>query len=331
MVKHSRRRFVSLAAVAAALAVVAQAAGAEGYPSRPITFIVPTAAGGPQDVVARIVAERMQRSLGQSIIIENVPGATGTIGTGHVARATPDGYTLAFSVSFATHVVNPAIFSLPYDVINDFEPVARVAQNPQLILAKASMPANDLKELIVWLKANPDKATLGHIGPGSPAHVAGILLQKQSGTRFRFVTYRGAGQAIQDLIAGHIDLMIIAPAIALEAARAGKIKAYAVTAKTPLSMAPDIPTVDDAGLAGLYTAPWYALWAPKGTPRDVIAKLNAAVVDTLADPAVRLRLGKLALEIPPREQLTPEALAAFHKAEIDKWWPLIKEAGIKVK
>src|SRR5262245_2111147 len=219
MIKHSRRRFVSLAAAAAALAVVAQAAGAEGYPSRPIMFIVPTAAGGPQDVVARIVAERMQGSLGQPIIIENVPGATGTIGIGNVARATPDGYTLAFSVSFSTHVVNPAIFSLPYDVINDFEPVARAAPTPQLIVAKASMPANNLKELIAWLKANPDKATLGHIGPGSPAHVAGILLQKQSGTRFRFVTYRGAGQAIQDLIAGHIDLMITAPTIALEEAR----------------------------------------------------------------------------------------------------------------
>ena len=282
-------------------------------------------------MVARIVAERMRSSLGQTVIIENVTGANGKLGTGRVARATPDGYTLAFGVSFSTHVVNGAIYALPYDVINDFEPVALVADAPQLILAKKAMPANDLKELIAWLKANPDKASLGHTGAGSPAHVAGILFQKQTGTRFQFVPYRGAGPAMQDLIAGHIDLMFVDADIALAHVRAGSIKAYAVTAKNRLAAAPDIPTVDEAGLPGFYVSPWFAFWAPKGTPKDVIAKLNAAVVDALADTAVRQRLADLGQEIFPREQQTPEALGAFHKAEIEKWWPIIKEASIKVE
>jgi tripartite-type tricarboxylate transporter receptor subunit TctC len=331
MIKLPRRRFLQLAAGAAALPAVARTASAQAYPSRPITIIMPTGAGGPPDVVARIVVERMRRSLGQAVIIENVPGANGTLGIGRVARAKPDGYTLAFSNSFSTHVVNAAIYALPYDVINDFEPIALVTNGSQLIVARKALPANDLKGLIAWLSANPDKVSLGHTGPGSPAEVASIFFQQQTGTHLQFVTYRSAGQAVQDLIAGHIDLMITSPTIALAPVQAGSIKAYAVTARNRLTMAPDIPTVDEAGLPGLYTSIWYALWGPKGTPRDVIAKLNAAVMDALADPTVGKRLAELALEIFPREQQTPEALGAFQKDEVERWWSVLKEAGIKAQ
>ena len=308
--------------------MLSRIASAQAYPSRPITVIVPGAAGAPSDVVARILIERMRASLGQAIIIDNVPGANGTLGIGRVARAKPDGYTLAFSASFATHVVNGAIYALPYDVVGDFTPVALVADNPQLILAKKAMPARDLKELIGWLKANPDKASLGQTGPGSPAHVTGTCSRSRRHA-FQFANYRSVAQAMSDLIAGHIDLMIFAT-IALEHARAGSIKAYAVTAKNRLAMAPEIPTADEAGLPGFYASPWFALWAPKDTPRDVVDRLDGAVVDALADAAVRTRLTDLGYEIVPREQQTPEALAAFQKAEIEKWWPIIKEAGIKV-
>ena len=263
MSKLPRRQFLQLAAGAAAVAGFARLAGAQAYPSRPITVVVPTGAGGPQDVIARILIEGMRPSLGQPLIIDNVPGAAGSLGTGRVARAKPDGYTLGFSVSFSTHVLNAAIYALPYDVIADFAPIALVADSPQIILARKTMPANDLMGLIAWLKANPGKASLGHIGPGSPAHLAGVLFQKQTGTEFQFVTYRSAGQAMQDMIAGHIDLMCVAPNISLQHVRAGSIKAYAVMAKRRLQAAPDIPTVDEAGLPGFYASPWYALWAPK--------------------------------------------------------------------
>ena len=258
-------------------------------------------------------------------------GANGNLGIGRVARAKPDGYTLAFSVSSSTHVFNGAIYALTYDVVNDFAPVALIADSPILILAKKAVPASDLKGLIVWLKANPNKASLGQTGPGSPAHLAGILFQKQTGARFQFANYRSVGQAMQDLIGGHIDLMFVAPNIALEQVRAGSIKAYAVTAKKRLAMTPDIPTVDEAGLPNFYSSVWYAFWGPKGTPRDVIERLNAAVVGTLADTAVRARFADLGQGIFPREQQTPEALAAQQKSEIEKWWPIIKEAGIKAE
>jgi tripartite-type tricarboxylate transporter receptor subunit TctC len=331
MTNLPRRQFLHLAVGAAAIPVVSRVASAQAYPSRPITVIVPSGPGGPQDVVARIVSERMRVSLGQPLIIDNVPGATGMLGIGRVARAAPDGYMVAFSGSFVTHVVHAAIRTLPYDVVNDFEPVALVVDSPQLIIAKKSIPVDDLTGLIGWLKHNPDKASLGQTGPGSPAHVAGILFQKQTGARFQFANYRSAGQAMQDLIAGHIDLMFTAPTIALGALQAGSIKAYAVTAANRLAMAPDVPTVDEAGLPGFYASPWNAIWVPKGTPRDVIARLNTAAVDALADPAVRKRLAELGNQIFPRQRQTPEALRAFQREEIERWWPILKEAGIKVE
>jgi tripartite-type tricarboxylate transporter receptor subunit TctC len=270
----------------------------------------------------------MRASLGQTVVIENVTGAGGSIGTGRVARAAPDGYTLVIGI-WTTHVVNGAIYALQYDVLNDFEPVALLANNPQVIVAKKSMPANDLKGLIAWLKLNPDKASAGTAGVASPQHVLGVFFQSATGTRFQFVHYRGGGPATQDLVAGQIDLIIGDQVTSLPQIRSGNIKAYAVTNKNRLTAAPDIPTVDEAGLPGFYTTVWNAIWAPKGTPKNVIMKLNAAVVGELADSAIRRRLADLGQQIVPRDQQTPEALAAFHRAEIEKWWPIIKGANIK--
>ena len=329
MTRLPRRQFLRLAASAAAVPAVTKIALAQPYPSRPITVIVPTGAGGPQDVIARVVTDHMRGTLGQPLVIENVPGANGTLGIGRVARAKPDGYTLAFSVSSATHVLNPAFYALPYDVIDDFDPVGMITRDAgQVVVVKRAMPASDLKELIAWMRANPGKATLGHTGPGSPAHVAGILFQKQTGTSLQDVPYRNAGQAMQDVIAGHVDMMFTSPSIALAPFQAGSIKAYAVLARNRLAAAPEIPTSDEAGLPGFHTGSWHACWAPKGTPPDVISKLHGAVVKALADPTVRKRLTDLGLLIVPREQQTPEALAALQRAEIGKWWPLLKEAGI---
>ncbi len=302
---------------------------AQPHPSRPITIIVPFAAGGPTDVIARTMAQHMRTSLGQNVIVENVAGANGNIGVGRVARAAPDGYTISIG-HWSTHVVNGAVYPLPYDLLKDFEPISLIATNSYLIVAKNAVPANDLKSFIAWLKANPDKASEGTAGPGSPQHVSGVFFQNATGTRFQFVPYRGAAPAMQDLLAGQIDMIIDDPTNSLPQVRAGKIKAFAVTARSRLAAAPDIPTVDEAGLPGFYFSRWHALWAPRGTPKDVIAKLNTAVVGALADPAVRSRLADLGQEIFPREQQTPQALGAYHKAEIEKWWPMIKAAGIKV-
>ncbi len=311
-----------------ALACVSTDSGAQVYPSRPITMVAPFAAGAPADTVGRVVAERMQASLGQPVIVENVSGAAGSLGAGRVARAAADGYTISIG-NFSSHVLTGAIYTLQYDVLKDFEPVALLASNPQLIISKNAIPANDLKGLIAWLKANPDKASAGTGGVGGVSHVAGVFFQKETGTRFQFVPYRGTNLAQQDLIGGHIDLLFDQAVTALPNVRAGKIRAYAVTAKTRLDSAPDIPTVDEAGLPGFYMSVWNALWVPKGTPKEIIAKLNTAAVDSMADPAVRKRLSELGLDIPPRDQQTPEALGAFHKAEIEKWWPIIKAANIK--
>jgi len=324
-------RTTALASLAiAAVLATAPDTRADTFPSRPITIVVPFPAGGPTDTVARILAEPMRVALGQAIIIENVTGAAGTIGTGNVARAAPTGYTL--SVGFlGTHVLNGALYKLPYDVLQDFEPIALLASNPQLIVAKRAMPAKDLRELIDWLKANPDKASQGTAGVGSPAHVSGAFFQSATGTRFAFVPYRGAAPAMQDLIGGQVDLMFDQASNSLPHVRNGKIKVYAVTANTRLAAAPEIPTVDEAGVPGFYASVWTGMWAPKGTPRDVIGKLNTAVVNALADPRVRRRFTDLGQEIPPRDQQSPEALHAFQKAEIDKWWPIIKAAGIKAE
>jgi len=326
----ARRRFLLLAVGSTAIPVVSRIAAAQAFPSQPLTIVVTTGAGGPSDLIARVVAESMRATLGRPVIIENA-GGIGTVGMDRVARAKPDGHTLVFSVSFSTHVVHGAIHKLPYDVINDFKPVALVTESPQMILAKKALPANDLKGLIDWLKANPDRASLGQTGPGSPAHVTGLLFQKLTGTRFLFANYRSAGQAMQDLIAGHIDLMFVAPNIALEHVRAGSIKVFAVTDKIRLTAAPDVPTVDEAGLPGFYAAPWQAFWAPGGTPSEVIAILNTAVMDALADERVRKRLGDLGLTIVQRERQTPEALGTFQRAEIERWWPILREAGIKAE
>jgi tripartite-type tricarboxylate transporter receptor subunit TctC len=325
-----RRRFLHLAAGAAALPAVSRIARAQTYPTRPITMIVPFPPGGLADVIGRIAAEGMRASLGQSIIIENVGGANGSVGTGRVARTAPDGYTLVLGI-WNTHVGNAATYALQYDVVKDFEPIALLADAPLLLVAKKAIPANDLKELIAWLKANPDKASMGTVGAGSPGHLLGLLLQQETGTRFGLVAYRGAAPQTQDLVAGQIDMGFANPATALPHVQAGSIKAFAVTAKNRLAVAPDIPSADEAGLPGLYFSLWAGLFAPRGTPSDIIGKLNSAAVNTLGDPILRQKLAEQGFEIPPRERQTPEALAAYQKAEIDKWWPIIKAANIKAE
>jgi tripartite-type tricarboxylate transporter receptor subunit TctC len=328
MKRLGRRQFLHLTASAAALPALSRIARAQAYPSRPITMVVAFAAGGAQDVVARILAEPMRASLGQPVIIENVAGANGTIGVGRIARAPPDGYTLGIG-SWSTHVANGAAYALPYDVLNDFEPVSLLVDGPLLITAKKTIPAGNLQEFIAWLRANPGKAAQGHSGLGGMAHVAGLLLQKETGTSFQSVPYRGGAPAVQDLLAGHIDFTMGPASDTLPQIRLGSIKAFAVAAKRRLAAAPNIPTVDEAGLPGLHLSVWVGLWVPKRTPKDIIVKLNAAVVDALAEPTARQRLGELAQEIFPRDQQTPQALGTLQKAEIEKWWPIIKAANIK--
>jgi tripartite-type tricarboxylate transporter receptor subunit TctC len=325
-----RRSFLRLAAGAAVLPAVSLQARAQAYPARPITFVVPFAAGGPVDAIARIMAESMRALLGQAIVIENVVGAGGSIGTARVARAAPDGYTIAIG-NWGTHVVNGAIYTLPYDLLKDFEPVAALPLEPLMVDANRNVAANDLRELIAWLKANPGKASAATSGVGGPSHVAGLLFQNQTGTRFQLVPYRGGGPAMQDLVAGQVDLMLMGPSLALPQRRGGKIKIYAVTAKTRSTAAPEIPTVDEAGLPGFHVSVWHGLWAPKGTPKDIVERINAAAVAAQADAATRRRLLDLGLEIPPPEQQTPDALGALQRSEIERWWPIVKAANIKAE
>ena len=306
------------------------AAPAQVYPSRPITMVVPFAAGGPVDTVARILSEPMRATLGQSIIVENVTGAAGSIGVGRVARAAPDGYTLSIG-HWSTHVVNGAIYPLPYDLLRDLEPIVLLPSNPMIVVSKSAVPAKNLNEFVGWIKANEGKVSAGTAGAGSATHVAGVYFQNVTGTRFQFVPYRGTGPALQDLVAGQIDFIVDQASNSLQHVRDGKIRAYAVTASARLPSAPDIPTVAEAGLPSLDISVWYGLWAPKGTPKEIIAKLNAAAVQALSEPAVRQRFAELGLDMPPRDRLTPEALAAYQKAEIEKWWPVIKEANIKTE
>jgi tripartite-type tricarboxylate transporter receptor subunit TctC len=319
-----------LGAYIAALAL-AGSAQAQVYPSRPVTLVAPFAAGGATDTLARVVAEGMKTSLGQPVIVEDITGAAGSIAVGKVARAPEDGYTLVLG-NWATYVVNGAVFPLHYDLLNDFAPVSLVATQPLVIIANKNFPANNLNGLLAWLKANPGKATMGTAGVGSATHIAGIFFQNETGARFQFVPYRGGGsQAMQDLLGGRIDLLFTQASNAVPHLRSGALKAFAVTADKRLATAPDIPTVDEAGLPGLHISNWHAIWAPKGTPKDIIAKLNAAVAVALADPAVRQRLADLGQEIFPPEQQTPKALAVLHNAEIEKWWPIIKAANLKAE
>jgi tripartite-type tricarboxylate transporter receptor subunit TctC len=319
----------------AAIAITATFAGvgnapAQTYPSRPITIVVPFPAGGPTDALARILAERMRSALGQSVIIENPTGAGGTIGTGRVARAAPDGYTIILG-HWQTHVINGATYALPFDVVKDFEPVSLVADCPVWIVARQALPAKDLSELVTWLKENPGKATVGVPGVGGGADVLGTYFQRNTGTRFQFVPYRGGAPMIQDLVAGQIDLTFTQVASSLAQVRAGQIKAYAVMAKTRWWATPETPTIDETGIPGLHASFWHGFWAPKSTPKDIIARLHGAVVETLADPAVRRRLVDVGQEAWPPEKQTPDALAAQQKAEIEKWWPIIKAANIKAE
>jgi tripartite-type tricarboxylate transporter receptor subunit TctC len=305
-------------------------AAAQSYPSRPITMIVPFAAGGTTDVIGRIIAERMRVVLGQPIIVEDVASASGLLGVERAVHAAPDGYTLSLG-TWPTHVLNGALFRLPYDLQKDFQPVSLLVSNPLLILGKKALPADDLKGLIQWLKANPDTALQAASGQGSSGHIAGIFFQQATGTRYRFVFYRSNTQQLQDLISERIDLMFDFPASALPYIRSGSIKVYAVADKSRLAGAPEIPTVDEAGLPAFHLTGWHGLFVPKGTPEAAIKTLNSAVVQAMSDPGVKARLVELGQEFFPRDQLMPEALATFQKAEIEKWWPIIKRAGIKVE
>ena len=305
--------------IACMLAGLATAAAADTYPSRPITMIVPFGAGGPTDALARILAQRMSQSLGQQVLIENVTGASGTIGIGRVARAAPDGYTLVIG-NWASHVVNSAIFKTPFDYVADFEPVARLSGNPYIIVGKNALPAKTLPELIAWLKANPGKATEGTGGAGSGQHVGGVYFQKVTGTSFVFVPYKaGSSDVMRDVVAGHIDLSIDQAISALPYIRQGQLRAFAVADSKRLASAPDIPTVDEAGAPGVHVIAWFGMWMPKGTPKDVIAKFSAAAMEALADPSVREKLAGLGQDIPPPELQTAEALGKHYKAEIEKW------------
>ena len=324
------RHVLSAAVVAASFIAGLGNAFAQDFPNRPITVVVPFSAGGPTDALIRTLADRMRVSLGQSILVENVTGAAGTIGVGRVARAPGDGYTLSFG-HWSTHVINGAVYPLPFDLLTDLEPIALLTSYPMLLVSKNALPANNLKEFIDWVKANQHKAAVGSIGAGSAAHIAGVYFEKIAGVKLNYIPYRGAAPALQDLLAGNIDFMFDHVANALPHVQEGKIRAYAVTSDQRLPSAPDIPTVDEAGLPKLHVSIWFGLWAPRGTPKDIVLKLNSAVKDALADPAIREKLAALGQVIPPADQQSPEALAAHQKAEIEKWWPIVKAANIKIE
>ena len=317
-------RIFTAAALAALAALVASHALAQAFPSRPVTLIVPFPPGGSTDTAARIIGEAMRPSLGQPVIIENVGGAGGSIGVARVARAAPDGYTIDIG-QWDTHV-GAIIYPISFDLQKDFAPVGLLSLNPQLLVARKGFPADDLKGLVAWMKANPGKGTF--VDQNAAARVTGILMQQSTGTKIEFIPYRGAGPAMTDLVAGTVDLLVVQGAVALPQIRAGKIKALANLSPQRSASMPDIPTSDESGVKGLYMSGWFGFWAPKDTPKDVIAKLNAATTEALADPALQKRFSDLGLDVAPREQQTPEGLAAFQKAEIEKWWPIIKSAGI---
>ncbi|MHC2334449.1 tripartite tricarboxylate transporter substrate binding protein BugD [Bradyrhizobium sp. USDA 4454] len=316
-------------AVLAALSTFASPASAETYPAHPITIVVPFAAGGPSDAMARILGEHMKQSLGEVLLIENVTGAGGSIGVGRAVRSAPDGYTVSFG-HLGTHVANGAIYKLGYDLVTDLEPVVLLPSNPMIIVSKNAVPATSLKELLAWLKSRPAPPTAGTAGAGSGSHIAGLYFENVSGIKLQYVPYRGTGPALNDLVAGQIDIIVDQTSNSINQVRAGNIRAYAVTDSKRVTNAPEVPTVDEAGLPGFHMTLWSGLWVPKGTPKEIVAKLNAAAVAAMTDPAVQKQLENLGLQMPPKDQLTPEALGAWQKAEIAKWWPMIKAANVRV-
>jgi tripartite-type tricarboxylate transporter receptor subunit TctC len=311
-----------------AFASVAYPAFSQTYPTRSITMIVPFSVGGATDTIARIMGERMAKTLGQQVIVENVTGAGGSIAVNKVAHAAPDGYTVGIG-HIGTHVIVEAIQPVQFDVLKDLDPVAMICTNPQLLIAKMATPAKNLREFMDYVKANEGKVTAGTGGAGTPAHLSAVYFQQKTSANFQIVHYRGSAPATQDVVAGHIDMNFDQAANSIPQYQAGKVKAFAVTAAKRLAAVPDIPTVDEAGLPGFYMSVWHAVWAPHGTPAAAISKLNAAIVEALADPAVRKRLEDLGQDITPVNEQTAAALGAHHRAEIAKWWPLIKTAGIK--
>jgi tripartite-type tricarboxylate transporter receptor subunit TctC len=313
-----------------ALLVLGGSAAAEDFPSHQITMVVPFSAGGPTDAMARIMTERMRVTLGQSFVIENVTGAGGSLGVGRVVRAAPDGYTVSIG-HLGTHVANGAIYKLGYDLVTDLEPVVLLPSNPMIFVSKTAVPAKSLGELLTWLKARPNPPATGTAGAGSASHIAGLYFESVTGIKLEFVPYRGTAPAMNDLVAGQIDLMVDQTSNSIAQVRAGTIRAYAVTDDKRVASAPDIPTTDEAGLSGFHMTLWSGLWVPKGTPKAIIAKLNAAAVDAMNDPEVQKKFENLGLEMPPKDQLAPDALGAFQKAEIAKWWPMIKAADVKVE
>ena len=318
-----------ICAVAVMILALLQAQAAERYPVRPITMIVPFGAGGPTDVIARIVAQRMSEALGQTIVVENVTGAAGMIAVGKAVHASPDGYTLSIG-HYGTHAVNALVYSLPYNPVTDLEPVGLLARSPYLVVAGSESPASDLEGLIGWLKANPDRALAPTNGQGSAGQLLGLAFQRLTGVPFRFVPYRGGDAAsMPDVLAGRLPIKFAQPADALPLVRSGKLKAFAVTAKARLAAAAEIPTVEEAGLRGFTSSVWHGLWVPRGTPADVVGKLNAAVITALSDPAIRARLARLGQQIPPIDQLAPDALRKQQKAEIEKWRPIVEAEHIK--
>jgi tripartite-type tricarboxylate transporter receptor subunit TctC len=322
-------RTAILAALAALLAC-AGSAQADNFPSRQITIVVPFSAGGPSDAMARVLAERMQRSLGQSILIENVTGAGGSLGVGRVVRSPADGYTIGFG-HLGTNVANGAIYKLGYDLVTDLEPVVMLPSNPMIIVSKNTIPAKTLQELLAWLKSKPTPPTAGTAGAGSGSHIAGLYFENVTGIKLQYVPYRGTAPALTDLVAGQIDIIVDQTSNSIAQVRAGTIRAYAVTADKRVDSAPEIPTTDEAGLPGFHMTLWSGFWVPKDTPKDIVTKLNGAAVDALSDPAVRKKLGDLGLDMPPKDQLSPQALGTWQKAEIAKWWPMIKSANIKME
>ncbi|MGY3690009.1 tripartite-type tricarboxylate transporter receptor subunit TctC [Bradyrhizobium sp. USDA 3240] len=319
-------------AIVTVLAMLALAgfARAETWPAHPITIVVPFAAGGPSDAMARILAERMKQSLGEVVLIENVTGAGGSLGVGRAVRAAPDGYTVSFG-HLGTHVANGAIYKLGYDLVDDLEPVVLLPSNPMIIVSKNAVPAKSLKELLEWLKSRPAPPTAGTAGAGSGSHIAGLYFENVSGIKLQYVPYRGTGPALNDLVAGQIDIIVDQTSNSINQVRAGNIRAYAVTDSKRVANAAEVPTVDEAGLPGFHMTLWSGLWVPKGTPKEIVDKLNVAAIQAMNDPAVKKQLENLGLQMPPKDQLKPDALGAWQKAEIAKWWPMIKAANVKVE